>query len=430
MHQQRAPQAVIAEAAQREPGGQEDHQRRQHQVAHVARPGRADIDAIKGKGEHREHGRGNHEQEEVARDTAHVTTRGHDVDQRGAEQRKHRRDRQRKGKAPHDDQPYRAGKIFPRTRAIGAAAELLGGIGEPVEKERADQKEIVEHGVRRQDRVAGARALRGEEQERRNERRGPDHDIAVDREHPQQLVALEQVGARKPRMARGQPLRDHAADGEARGFGNHGGDRSARNAEIGNQHQHDRRDHVDDVDRDLHAQRQRGAGLPDQPAQYHVIRKRQWGRPDTDDEVGLCSPRHALAAAHRAEQDRGKRHLQRNQRQADDPGHDQPTHQDRMQLPGFTGAERLCGERDRAHAQESKQPEQAVEDHGGHCNAAEQRRVAEPADRGGRDDADQWRRQVRDHRRSGDGEDLSGGDFRGGIHGCYSSTIMPSFAAE
>ena len=54
VHQQRAPQSGIAERAQRQPRGEEDQQRQHHQIAHVARPGRADIDAVKGKGEHAE----------------------------------------------------------------------------------------------------------------------------------------------------------------------------------------------------------------------------------------------------------------------------------------------------------------------------------------------------------------------------------------
>ena len=40
------------------------------------------------------------------------------------------------------------------------------------------------------------------------------------------------------------------------------------------------------------------------------------------------------------------------------------------------GAERLRGEGHRAHAQEAEQPEQAVEQHGSHRDAAEQRRIA------------------------------------------------------
>ena len=81
---------------------------------------------------------------------------------------------------------------------------------------------------------------------------------------------------------------------------------------------------------------------------------------------------------------------------------------------GFAGAERLRGEGQRAHAQEAEQPEQAVEHHGRDRHAAEQRRIAQPPDRDGRDDADQRRRQVRHHRRTGDGKDLRGRDLRWG----------------
>ncbi len=57
---------------------------------------------------------------------------------------------QREAKAPEQHQPHRAGKLIARARAIGAAAELLGGIGEAVEEEGADQQKIVEHGVGRE----------------------------------------------------------------------------------------------------------------------------------------------------------------------------------------------------------------------------------------------------------------------------------------
>jgi hypothetical protein len=49
---------------------------------------------------------------------------------------------------------------LPIARAIRFAAHLLGGVGEAVEEERADEEEIIQHGVGREREVAGARALR------------------------------------------------------------------------------------------------------------------------------------------------------------------------------------------------------------------------------------------------------------------------------
>ena len=106
------------------------------------------------------------------------------------------RHRERKAEAPEQHQPHRAGKRVAVARAIGAAAELLGGVGEAVEEERADQQEIVQHRVGGERHVAGARALRGEEQKHRDQRRGADHDVAVDRQHAHQLGAVEQRRAR------------------------------------------------------------------------------------------------------------------------------------------------------------------------------------------------------------------------------------------
>ena len=92
----------------------------------------------------------------------------------------------------------RAGEGAAVARAIGLAAKLLGGVGEAVEEEGADQQEIVQHRVGGERHVAGARALRGEEQERRDQRRGADHDVAVDRQHAHQLGR----GRTAPRAAR------------------------------------------------------------------------------------------------------------------------------------------------------------------------------------------------------------------------------------
>ena len=54
--------------------------RGRHQIAHVARPGGADVDAVEGIGEHA-HDRGERrEQHELACDAAHFRARRHQVD--------------------------------------------------------------------------------------------------------------------------------------------------------------------------------------------------------------------------------------------------------------------------------------------------------------------------------------------------------------
>src|SRR5260221_4741015 len=86
----------------------------------------------------------------------------------------------REGKSPQDHQPGRAGECASVARAIGAAAKLLGGIGETIEKEGADQQKIVQHRISGERDVARARALRGKEQEHGDQGNGADHDVAVD----------------------------------------------------------------------------------------------------------------------------------------------------------------------------------------------------------------------------------------------------------
>ncbi len=172
-------------------------------------------------------------------------------------------------------------------------------------------------------------------------------------------------------------------------------------------------------------QRQVGARLPDQPAQDDVVGERQRRRPDPDHEIGPGRARDALAAAHQLECDCGERHLQRDQRGPDQAGDDEAAHQDRGVFLRLAGALRLRGEGQRAHAQEGEQPEQAIEDHRGHRDPAEQRGIVEAADRGGRDDADQRRGQIGDHRRSGDGEHLAGRDLwmNGRVHGKVAGNV-------
>src|SRR5262245_698072 len=71
-HQDRQPQPGIAVAAQRPPAAEIERKRCQHEVAHVARPGRAYVDSIIGVGEGAEHGRHGGEQEKVIREMANL----------------------------------------------------------------------------------------------------------------------------------------------------------------------------------------------------------------------------------------------------------------------------------------------------------------------------------------------------------------------
>ena len=72
---------------------------------------------------------------------------GHDVDQERTEQCEHGGHGKRKRKTPTHDQPGRAGEAEAVARAIGAAAQLLGGVGEAVEEEGAHQQEVVQHRI-------------------------------------------------------------------------------------------------------------------------------------------------------------------------------------------------------------------------------------------------------------------------------------------
>ena len=198
--------------------------------------------------------------------------------------------------------------------------------------------------------------------------------------------------------------RDHDAEHEPGRLRYHGRNCGAGDSRVHPMTSSDGRRHVDEVDGNLHREREPGARLSDQPAEHDEIGEHNRRRPDPDGEVGPCGAGDAFAAAHGVEQDQAERNLQDDQGEPDQRRDDEAAHQERADLLHLAGAERLRREGDRAHAQKGKQPEQAVENHRGDRDAAEQRGIAEPSDRDRRDDADQRRRQIRHHRRSRDGE--------------------------
>ena len=124
-----------------------------------------------------------------------------------------------------------------------------------------------------------------------------------------------------------------------------------------------------------------GAREPDEPAEQHVVRERERRRPDAHIEIGLGRARHLRARAHQPVDDRARAAPAAAISASADRGRDQQrADQRRALLRDVAGAERLRGERDRAHAQEREQPEQAVEHHRRHRDRAEQVRLAEPPD--------------------------------------------------
>ena len=200
----------------------------------------------------------------------------------GPGQREDRGDHEREAETPGQHQPDRARERGAVGRAERTAAELLGGIGKAVEEEGADQQEIVEHRIGGERGVAGARALRGEEQKRRDQRRGADHDVAVDLEHAKQFVAVEQQRSPDRPMSTVEAAGDQEAKPEAGRFRDHRGYRRPGDPHAEPQHEQRGRARIDQVDRDLHGERQPGARLSDQPAEHDVIGERQRRRPDSD----------------------------------------------------------------------------------------------------------------------------------------------------
>jgi hypothetical protein len=69
-------------------------------------------------------------------------------------------------------------------------------LARPSRKNALISRKLFQHGVGRKGQIAGAGALRGEEQEGRNQCGGADHDVAVDRQHAHQPGTVEQHRAR------------------------------------------------------------------------------------------------------------------------------------------------------------------------------------------------------------------------------------------
>ena len=148
-----------------------------------------------------------------------------------------------------------------------------------------------------------ARALGGEEAEGRDQRRGADHDVAVDRQHAHELAARSTSATSVEaacRSRKGRPLR---ADSDR--FR----EQPARAAPAilpfePEHHQHGPR-HVDGVDDDLQRERGSGAGDPDQPAEQRNWRARRAPTRSARRKVGLgrrahrlrCCPARRAAAA-------------------------------------------------------------------------------------------------------------------------------------
>ena len=140
----------------------------------------------------------------------------------------------------------------------------------------------------------------------------------------------------------------------------HGRERSARNTEIEPEHeQHGERD-VDRVDHDLQRQRRGRARDAGEPADQRQIAEREGRRPDAYEEIGLCRLPHRIAAAEEIRREQGERHLQHHQHGADDGGKQKRAREHGALVRRVAGAERLRGECDRTHAQETEQPVDGV----------------------------------------------------------------------
>jgi hypothetical protein len=232
----------------------------------------------------------------------------------------------------------------------------------------------------------------------RNQRRRANHDVAIDRDHAYELVALDDHRRIDPDAAEQQPG-DAEPRRQADDLRRHRRSRGARDAIAEDQHQQDGHRHVDGVDHDLQRQRRAGAGDADQPTEEGKVCKRARRRPYPHDEIARGCGLGGVAATHETEDRQCDRRLKRNKQEPDDNGDQQGPHQNGALFDLVACALGLGGARHRPHAQEAEQPEHAVEYERRHGDAAEQTRLAELSDRGSCHQAEQRRGQVGNHRR-------------------------------
>ncbi len=164
----------------------------------------------------------------------------------------------------------------------------------------------------------------------------------------------------------------------------------------------DRKHDVDAVEEQLQQHRERALAAPEHVAEDGVVDERERRRQHADADIG----RHRLVdAAVGIEEPLAKQHEERRERGKHDAGRHgdrEGAPEDRLLLGLVAAAERLRDQTGGAGADEVEGGEDDVEHQRAGGEAADQRRVAELADDGGIDQAEQRRGQIGERHRHGD----------------------------
>ncbi len=236
--------------------------------------------------------------------------------------------------------------------------------------------------------------MRGEESEGENQRCAADHDVAIDRDHAQEIAAVEDAPEGKSEESPFEPAQDEKPDERAGGLGNQSAERRAAHAEHEPIDEPDVEADVEEIDEDLQRKGEIGAGPAGDRAEHDIIGEDEGRRPNSNIEIGARRLGDFLARTERRKAYVCDRRLQEDEPGAEHSGGRQRPQQSGLLLDHIALADRLGGEPGRAHAQKAEAPEDEIENDHGHGDGAEKLRGAEPADHGRIGKAEQRRRQI------------------------------------
>ena len=201
-------------------------------------------------------------------------------------------------------------------------------------------------------------------------------------------------------------MQEHAEpEHDTEDFSDDGRGRDPADSPSRHRHQQQGEGDVGEVDGNLQHQAEVCAGSSDHRAEDGIVRQRERGGEDTDGDIGAGGGADRPAPAHQRERHRGDRRAQRDEHRADADGkHERPA-QGGVDLAIVARAECLRRQSGGRHAQGAEGPEQEVEHHRAEGDAAEQGRIAQPADHRRVDEAEQRRRHMRQHHRRRDDDE-------------------------
>ena len=396
------PEGVVAD--QRVAGvvdGEVGRRGPEHRVAHDARFGGSDHDAVHDEG----HGRGDGDQDDPDDVVSRQLLDHRGVGRRGVHEHAHQvappdevdaHENHRHERSPEDALPQAVAQRHAVAGADEPARERLRGVGEAVVHVGEEREQLQQQGVHGQQRgIAHAGRRPGEEGVDGHDAERAEDDVAVDDEKGFQGFEVQHLGP----VDRGEQLpvferEQQRREPHARPLGDDRGVGDAHDAHVHPECEPQAAKDVHDVDRDGRQHREDGVLHPREPAvEAEEDDARRYG-PDAGVEIVAGH----LAAVHGPQRQFAQRVLQQDHQHAHHGRHRQRPDQHVGAFAEVAGSERLGREAAGAHADERTVPVDEVEDR----HADGQR-----ADRGGgigapvpcdgrRDDAHEGYGDVRD----------------------------------